>query len=228
MRTVRGVFVLGVLSLVLFHTGKLIAGSNAPMGVLTQAIAARLNEAAAFPGLSFFEGETQSTETGGRMTARVGGSLFTLGGDSKAALHRLEHGSHADLHAGSVYFSVGENVDVQIHAHGAIVKPANAVPTQAEVMIWMPRALQITAKRGDLAFTYQQEFQVLPEGATYRIYLGEDDGRKEIAADGGGSRIWGASKIGYFIVGGAVAGVASWRIHDIINSQSRMESPAKP
>jgi|HubBroStandDraft_6_1064221.scaffolds.fasta_scaffold26016_1 hypothetical protein len=228
MRAFRYVFVLAVVSFLLFHTGKLKAGSNSPMGVLTQAIAAHLNEAAAFPGLSFFEGETLSTETGGKMTARVGGSLFTLGGDSKVTLHRIEHGSHADLDAGSVYFSAGENVEVQIHAHGAIVKPANSVPTQAEVMIWKPRVLQITAKRGDLAFTYGQEFQVLPEGETYRIYLGDDDGREEIAAGGGSSRIWGASKIGYFIVGGAVAGVAGWRIYDIINSQSGMESPAKP
>jgi hypothetical protein len=125
--------------------------------VLTQEIAAHLNEAAVFPGLSFFEGETLST--------------------------------------------------VQIHAHGATVKPANALPTQAEVMIWKPRVLQITAMRGDLAFTYEQEFQLLPEGEPYRIYLGDDDGRGEVAAAGGGSRIWGASKTGYFIVGGAVAGL---------------------
>jgi hypothetical protein len=76
MRAFRYVFVLAVVSFLLFHTGKLKAGSNSPMGVLTQAIAAHLNEAAAFPGLSFFEGETLSTETGGKMTARVGGSLL--------------------------------------------------------------------------------------------------------------------------------------------------------
>jgi hypothetical protein len=34
--------------------------------------------------------------------------------------------------------------------------------------------LQITAKHSDLAFLNRQEFQVLPEGDTYRIYLGDD------------------------------------------------------
>src|SRR5271154_1490466 len=116
MRALRGVFALMVVSFFLFQAEKLIAGSKSPLGVLTQAIAAHLNEAAAFPGLSFFEGETLSTESGGRMTARGGGSLFTLGGDSKVSLHRIEHGSH------------------------------------------------------------RQEFQVLPEGDTYRIYLGDDSG----------------------------------------------------
>ena len=227
MRALRGVFALMVVSFFLFQAEKLIAGSKSPLGVLTQAIAAHLNEAAAFPGLSFFEGETLSTETSGKMTARVGGSIFTLGGDSKASLHRIEHGSHADLDAGSIYFSAGENTAVEVHALGAIVKPANNVPSQAEVMIWKPGVLQITAKHGDLAFLYRQEFQVLPEGDTYRIYLGDDSDPGAVAG-GGGGKIWGANKIGYFIVGGAVAGVTAWRIHDIIDSQSGIESPAKP
>jgi hypothetical protein len=228
MRALRGVFALAAVSCLLFQADRLIAGSKSPLGVLTQAIAAHLNEAAAFPGLSFFEGETLSTESSGKMTARVGGSLFTLGGDSKVSLHRIEHGSHADLDAGSVYFSTGENVAVEVHALGAIVRPANTVSSQAEVTIWKPRVLQISAKRGDLAFTYRQEFQLLPEGDTYRIFLGGDDSDAEAVTGGGGSKIWGANKIGYFIVGGAVAGVAGWGIHDIISSQSGIESPAKP
>jgi hypothetical protein len=222
MRALRRVFALMAVSFFLFQTEKLIAGSKSPLGVLTQAIAAHLNEAAAFPGLSFFEGETLSTETSGKMTARVGSSIFTLG-----SLHRIEHGSHADLDAGSIYFSAGENMAVEVHALGAIVKPANNVPSQAEVMIWKPGVLQITAKHGDLAFLYRQEFQVLPEGDTCRIYLGDDSDPGAVAG-GGGGKIWGANKIGYFIVGGAVARVAAWRIHDIIDSQSGIESPAKP
>jgi len=228
MRALRGVFAFAAVSFLLFQAERLIAGSKSPLGVLTQAIAAHLNEAAAFPGLSFFEGETLSTESSGKMTARVGGSIFTLGGDSKVSLHRIEHGSHADLDAGSVYFSAGESVAVEVHALGAIVKPANNVPSQAEVMIWKPGVLQIAAKHGDLAFLYRQEFQVLPEGDTYRIYLGGDESGAEAVTGGGGGKIWGANKIGYFIVGGAVADVAAWRIHDIINSQSGIESPAKP
>jgi hypothetical protein len=153
---------------------------------------------------------------------------ITLCGDSKVSLHRIEHAFHADLDAGRVYFSAGESVSMEVHALGAIVKPADTVPSQAEVMIWKPGLLQITAKHDDLAFLYRQEFQFLPEGDTYRIYLGGDDSAAEAVTGGGGGKIWGANKIGYFIVGGAVAGVAAWRIHDIINSESGIESPAKP
>jgi hypothetical protein len=60
--------------------------------------------------------------------------------------------------------------------------------------------LQITAKHGDLAFLNRQEFQVLPEGDTYRIYLGDDSGSGAVTG-GAGGKIWGANKIGYFIVG---------------------------
>jgi len=83
MRALRGVFAFAAVSFLLLQAEKLIAGSKSPLGALTQAIAAHLNEAAAFPGLSFFEGETLSTESSGRMTARVGGSILTLGGTAR-------------------------------------------------------------------------------------------------------------------------------------------------
>jgi len=86
-------------------------------------------------------------------------------------------------------------VAVEVHALGAIVKPANNAPSQAEVMIWKPGVLQITAKHGDLAFLYRREFQVLPGGDTYRIYLGGDKSGAEAVTGGGGGKIWGANKI---------------------------------
>lgn len=225
MRVVRGLLTFVVLASLLFPVIPILAGSNAPLGVLTLTIGAHLNQATAFPGLAFFEGEMLSTENEGKLSARVGGSQFTLGSSSKVTLHRIQQGAHADLDAGSVYFSTEENVEV--HALGAFVRPANNMPTQADVTIWKPRVLQITAKRGDLAFTYQQEFQVLPEGETYRIYLGEDTSSQEAMGAGASGRGLGG-KLTYFIVGGAAGGVAAWGVTDMIKSHEGMESPAKP
>jgi hypothetical protein len=45
-----------------------------PLGILTQAYQARVDEALAFPGLSFFEGEELSTDREGRIGARLGHS----------------------------------------------------------------------------------------------------------------------------------------------------------
>ena len=148
-----------------------VAGGKEPLGILTQAYQAYLNEAAASPGLSLFEGEDVSTDAGGRLSVRVGQATVSLAGSSSATLHGIEGGAHVDLNAGTVAFRSPENVIVEIHAEGAFLRPEKNQLTQAEVTILSPRVLQIRAQRGDLAFRYREEFQVLPEGATYRIYL---------------------------------------------------------
>jgi|HubBroStandDraft_6_1064221.scaffolds.fasta_scaffold00236_16 hypothetical protein len=66
MRSLRAAFALAAVSFLLFQTEKLIAGSKSPLGVLTQAIAAHLNEAAAFPGLSHRKGGRQRLYAGRR------------------------------------------------------------------------------------------------------------------------------------------------------------------
>ena len=147
------------------------AGSKAPLGILTLAYDARLNEAAAFPGLSVFEGEEVSTKPEGRLGVRVGRTTVLLAGSSGATLHGIDSGAHVDLTAGTVPFSSPENGIVEIHAEEAFLRPEENQLTQAEVTIVAPGVLQIRARRGDLAFRYREEFQVLPEGATYRVYL---------------------------------------------------------
>lgn len=147
------------------------AGSKAPLGVLTLAYDAPLNEAAAFPGLSVFEGEEVSTKPEGRLGVRVGRTTVLLAGSSGATLHGIDSGAHVDLTAGKVSFSSPESGIVEIHAEEAFLRPEEDQLTQAEVTIVAPGVLQIRARRGDLAFRYREEFQVLPEGATYRVYL---------------------------------------------------------
>ncbi|MGB7845242.1 MAG: hypothetical protein WBL63_06475 [Candidatus Acidiferrum sp.] len=53
-----------------------------PLGILTQANRAHLDDAAAFPGLSVFEGERLSTETEGQLGVRAGHSTLALTGST--------------------------------------------------------------------------------------------------------------------------------------------------
>ncbi|MGB8494713.1 MAG: hypothetical protein WCE53_09970 [Candidatus Acidiferrum sp.] len=203
------------------------AGSKAPLGILTQAYDAHLNEAAAFPGLSVFEGEDISTEAEGRLGVRVGRTMVLLAGSSSATLHGIDSGAHVDLTAGTVSFSSPENGIVEIHAEEAFLRPEKNQLTQAEVTILAPGVLQIRARRGDLAFRYREEFQVLPEGATYRIYL-DSPAEPQDPADSGAQKSTRLRKVSYFVVGSAGAGLTAWGVYEFTHSGSSMESPSKP
>lgn len=91
------------------------AAGKEPLGILTQAYGAHLNDAAAAPGLSLFDGEDVSTEIDGRLSVRVGLATVSLAGSSSATLHRMDGGAHVDLNAGTAAFHTPENVVVEIH-----------------------------------------------------------------------------------------------------------------
>jgi hypothetical protein len=206
------------------------AGSK-PMGILTQATAAHLNAAEAFAGLSIFEGETLSTDTDGRLGVRLGRNQVVLGGDTNLTIQPIDNGEHIDLAAGSLYFSAVQDSLVEVHVEEAMLRPEGTGATQAEITILSPRVIQVSPKHGALAFSYRQEFQLLPEGETYRIHLdapGEPQGPQGAGADtekAGKSR---STKVAYFIVGAVAAGLTLWGIRDWIESSSGSESPAKP
>jgi len=203
------------------------AGPKAPLGILTQAYDAHLNEAAAFPGLSVFEGEDVSTEAEGRLGVRVGRVTVLLAGSSGETLHGIDNGAHVDLTAGTVSFSSPENGIVEIHAEEAFLRPEKNQLTQAEVTILAPGVLQIRTRRGDLAFRYREEFQVLPEGATYRIYL-DSPAEPHGLAGSGAQKSTRLRKVSYFVVGTAGAGLTAWGIFEFTHPSIGIESPTKP
>jgi len=197
------------------------------LGILTLAYDAHLNEAAAFPGLSVFEGEDLSTEPEGRVGVRVGRATVWLAGSSGATLHGIDGGAHVDLTAGTVSFGSPENAIVEIHADEAFLRPEKNRLTQAEVTILGPSVLQIRAQRGDLAFRYREEFQVLPEGATYRIYL-DSPAEPQGTGGSGAQKSHRLRKVSYFVVTAAGGVLAGWGIDELRRSGGGMESPAKP
>lgn len=203
------------------------AGPKAPLGILTEAYDAHLNEAAAYPGLSVFEGEDVSTEAEGRLGVRVGRATVWLAGSSGATLHGIDSGAHVDLTAGTVSFSSPENGIVEIHAEEAFLRPEKNQLPQAQVAIFAPGVPQIRARRGDLAFRYREESQVLPEGATYRIYL-DSPAEPQNTLGSVAQKSTRLRKISCFVVGTAGAGLIAWGIYEFAHSGSGMESPAKP
>ena len=201
--------------------------ADPPVGILTQANHAHLNEATAFPGLSVFEGERLSTEAEGILGVRVGRSTLALAANTEATLFPVSGGLHIDLTAGSLYFSAAENEAMEVHVEEALLRPESNRPTQALVTILAPKVLQISTRHGGLNFSYRQEFRDLPEGQTYRLYL---ESPSEPASVGGAvaPRPGLAGKVAYFIVGAGVGSVAAWGVHEALRSGNSPISPARP
>jgi hypothetical protein len=209
------------------HIPPCLAGPNPALGVLTQASGARVNDADAFAGLSVFDGEQLSTEKQGRLGMKVGATTLAFRGESRATIHGIAGGAHVDMAAGALFFTSPENAVVEVHAGDAMLRPEKNQLTQAEVTLLAPKVLQIAVRRGTLAFSYHEEYQSLPEGETFRIYLDAPAGQPNDAAEGTPNSAK-PRKVAYFILGAAGAGAAVWGINELVGSGNGPESPAKP
>src|SRR5882762_5125221 len=145
MFSLRGVLAMSlVVSLCAYHL-PLYAGGK-PLGILTLAYGAHLNASDAFAGLSVFDGERLSTDSGGKVSARVGGSVITMIEKSAAILQRSGDGAHVDLEAGSVYVWSAESNPLEVHAEGAFLRAHGAQQVQAQILMFAPKVLQITTQ----------------------------------------------------------------------------------
>lgn len=172
-----------------------------------------------------------STDPNGKIAVRIGASVITLVEESGATLQRTGDGAHVDLDAGSVYIWSAESNPLEVHVDGALLRPHGIHKVQAQIVMFAPKILQITTRQGSTDFSYGKEFRVLPEGQTYRIYLESEAEPQEPAGAGGETPKAGMSmgtKVAHFILGGAGTGLAAWGIHDLIQSNNGVESPAKP
>lgn len=230
MHVLRGVLALSLCVSLCASNLPVYAGGK-PLGILTLAYGAHLNASNAFAGLSVFDGERLSTDPDGKLGVRIGASVITLAVQSGATLQRSGDGAHVDLDSGSVYVLSAESNLLEVHTEGVFLRPHGGHQAQAQVLIFAPKVLQITTRQGSLDFSYGKEFRVLPEGQTYRIYLESEDEPQEAAGAGSDTKkgvMSRGTKVAYFILAGVGAGLAAWGIHELIQSHSGVESPAKP
>ena len=201
---------------------------NPPLGILTHAQDAQLNSGAAFPGLSVFEGETFSTGAEGKLGLRVGPAMLAFSRGAMATLQKVEQGTHVDLSSGSVFFATPQNRMVEVHAADAMLRPELGVLTQAEVRVIGPKILEVSAVRGNLEFSYRQEYQLIREGETYRIELDAPAEPQKPAGAGAPSISPRKKTVFYIVTGSVVAGVVARVIHELVEAPESPSHPSKP
>lgn len=149
-----------------------MAGPNAPLGILTVAYNAHLNNAEAFPGLSLFDDEILSTEPEGRLSARVGHTTVVLGGSTIATLHLVVDGTHLDLARGVVLLTRRREVSAKCMSRAPFCKQRTPGECRQKSRFLGRRFCRSLRGGETLVFLYRDEQRVLPEGETYRIRLG--------------------------------------------------------
>jgi hypothetical protein len=200
-----------------------MANANSPIAILTLAFDAHLDKASAFAGLSVYEDEQLWTEHQGRLAARMGGITLALEGDSVAMLHRTQDGAHVDLESGSIFFSSPEKSEVEVHLEDALLRSEGGI-TQAQIRIVGDKLLEVTTRRGVLDFSYREEFQVLPEGKTFRIELDSPAVPPRAEAGNTGNKPGPPparhGKVAYYILGTAGVGAAIYGLFQLLEPES--------
>ena len=163
MFVLRGVLALSLVFSLCAYNLPLYA-SGGPLGILTLAYGAHLNASDAFAGLSIFDGERLSTDAEGKLSARIGGSVITLIGQSAATLQRSGDGAHIDLDAGTVYVWSAASNQLEVHAEGALLRPHGGTRYRRRCFCLRRRFCRLQRGRAAWIFCTARSFALCRKG----------------------------------------------------------------
>jgi hypothetical protein len=205
----------------------LLAGFPLParvdaIGVVTQCSGANLGTASASNGASIYAGDRFFTDASGYLRLRSRSANFLLAGQSSMILRGMPTAAEAELTGGTLTFSSSRASAIEVHANHAIIRPAADTPTVALIQILGPKELRVSAQRGALQFTYNDESETIPEGASYKVVLDTPDAGQNPPFPGNPPRKTGRQRRGFFfLLFGAVGGVTAWGVLEALESPDR-------
>jgi hypothetical protein len=142
-------------------------------------------------------------------------------------LRGMRTAAEAELTGGTLTFSSSLASAIEIHAHPAIIGPAADSPTVALIQILGPNEISVSAQRGALQFTCNDESETIPEGASYKVVLDPPDAGQNPPFSGNPPRKTGRQPRGFFfLLFGVVGGVTAWGVHKALESPDRSSSSA--
>ncbi len=171
MRLLLRTCLIALLSLALIEVPvQASPNPTSALGVVVQADHARLSSGDASSGATVFDGDTLSTDAGGRLAVRLGGSQLYLLGDSGAKMKQSNAGVVAVLQRGTVVLNSPSAGAADLKASAAHIR-AQAGPTLAQVTLVSPTELLVTSNRGTLEVTIGEETHVVSEMTSYRVLI---------------------------------------------------------
>ena len=191
------------------------------LGQVLQADGGHLGQTSAAVGATIFSGDTLSTEDRGSLHARTAGAQLYLMARSSASLQATDQGTAATLNGGTIIFSAATPQAFELHASTARLRAKENVPTAAQVTLLGPKELLVTCRRGTIEFAVNDESDVIPEGASYRVLI---DPPAALVADENPQqpRKSGRQRKAFlFLIFGGVAALTIWGVHEALESPDR-------
>lgn len=142
-----------------------------PLGTVITADRAHVGDASADVGTTVYSGDRVSTDQQGSMQVRAGAARLLLLSSSAAIVNNNAGAPSAQLVLGTATFSTGNAKAFALYASKAIVRAQTDAPTIGTVTYVNDKELLVTARRGGLIVTVEDEEQVVPEGSSYRVLL---------------------------------------------------------
>jgi len=229
MQAQRAIFAIVLsLSLISIHAW---GAPTAALGTVIAANRAHLGEAKAEVGTTVYGGDNLSTEVQGSVQVRAGKARLLLLSSSSAVVSEAEGAAAAKLLNGAATFSTGNAHAFTLFASAAAIRALTNAPTIGQVSYMGSRELLVHATRGSLVVIVDNETQVVPEGASYRVLLdqpaemaqgpeGAGSGKDRGPGSGHAPRVAGRSRFIY--IAGGLTGVATYlAISEALESAQR-------
>ena len=141
----------------------------APLGTVIAADHARVGQGTADVGTTVYGGDYLSTDPHGSVQVRAGTARFLLQ-DASSAIVNLDDGRpSAKLLSGIGIFSTANARAFTLFASKAAIRPSTDVPTIGQVKYVNEKELVVTARRGGLTISVEDQSQTIAEGTSYRV-----------------------------------------------------------
>jgi len=206
------------------------APTATPLGTVIAADRAHVGEAGATVGTTVYSGDRVSTELQGNMQLRAGAARLLLLSSSAAIVDDNSGAPSAKLLLGTATFSTGNAHAFTLYASKATIRPQTDGPTIGTVVYISEKELVVTARRGGLTVTVEDEVQSITEGTSYRVLMdpadpqgpeGAGSSKHDHDKGGGGPLAAGRSRFLLLATGMIVAGTA-------VAIYKALESPDRP
>jgi hypothetical protein len=161
------------------------APSVAPLGTVIASEHARVGQGAADVGTTVYGGDYLSTDPQGSVQVRAGAARLLLQGASSAIVTQDEGVPSAKLLSGTATFSTANAHAFTLFAATAAIRPSTDSPTIGQVRYVSEKELVVTARRGGLAISVEDQTQTIAQGSSYRVLL-DPDAQQPAGAGAGG------------------------------------------
>lgn len=159
---------LGVACVPLWGAG---GPSVTPLGTVIAAERAHVGGASADVGTTVYGGDRLSTDLQGSIQLRAGAARLLLLSSSAAIVDDGAGSPSARLVLGTATFSTGNARAFTLFASKAMIRPQSDLPTIGQVTYVNEKELLVSARRGGLTVSVEDEVQVIPEGSSFRVLL---------------------------------------------------------